>query len=169
MKNLENLSGPRTIFLFDLFTHKKIDICSHIYHLFVKSIKKRNSRLTPPFPSLVMSLILRARVKIPIGLQVMQREDPISEQTMIRSKAHIPEPSIGFSQIPRVDAAKEGGDTEEETALRFSFGGHCTSFFPCACKSTRSSWSSNRKGWRVACNASFPYQCSTSQFTYLEG
>ena len=34
---------------------------------------------------------------------------------MIRSKAHIPEPSIGFSQIPRVDAAKEGGDTEEET------------------------------------------------------
>ena len=115
IRNLMNFSAPRTIFLFNLFTHKEIDICSHIYHLFVKSIKKRNSRLTPPFPSLVMSLILRARVKIPIGLQVMQREDPISEQTMIRSKAHIPKPSIGFSQIPRVDAAKEGGDTEEET------------------------------------------------------
>ena len=32
-----------------------------------------------------MSLILRSRVKIPSGFQVMQREDPISEQTIIRS------------------------------------------------------------------------------------
>jgi len=30
----------------------------------------------------------------------MQREEPISEQTIIRSKAHIPGPSIGVSQIP---------------------------------------------------------------------
>ena len=77
VKNLTTLSAPKTIFLYDLFTHKEIDICGHIYHLFVKSIKKRSSRLTLPFPSLVMSLILRARVKIPSGLQVMQREDPI--------------------------------------------------------------------------------------------
>ena len=83
VKNLMTLSAPRTIFLYDLFTHKEIDIYGHIYHLFVKSIKKRSARLTLPFPSLVMSLILRARVKIPSGLQVMQREDPISEQTII--------------------------------------------------------------------------------------
>ena len=82
-KNLRNLSALRTIFLFDLFTHKEIDICNHIYHIFTKSITKRNSRLTLPFPSLVMSLILRARVKIPSGLQVMQKEDHISAQTMI--------------------------------------------------------------------------------------
>jgi len=44
----------------------------------------------------------------------MQREDPISEQTMIRSKANIPRPSVGVSQIPRDDAAKEGGDTKKE-------------------------------------------------------
>ena len=68
VKNLMTLLAPRTIFLYDLFTHKEIDICGHIYHLFVKSIKKRSSRLTLPFPSLVMSLILRARVKIPSGL-----------------------------------------------------------------------------------------------------
>ena len=68
VKNLTTLLGPRTIFLFDLFTHKEIDICGHIYHLFIKSITKRNSRLTLLFPSLVMSLILRARVKIPSGL-----------------------------------------------------------------------------------------------------
>ena len=61
-----------------------------------------------------MSLILRARVKIPSGLQVIQREDPISEQTIIRSKAHIPEPTVGVSQIPRDDANEERGDTEEE-------------------------------------------------------
>ena len=83
VSNLMNLSTSRTIFLFDLFSYKEINICSHIYHLFIKSIKKRNSRLTLPFPNLVMSLILRARVKIPSGLQVMQREDLISEQIMI--------------------------------------------------------------------------------------
>ena len=102
MRNLMNLSAPRSLFLFD--------ICSHIYHLFTKSITKRNSMLTLPFPNLVMSLITRTRVKIPSGLQVMQREDPISVQTMTRSKAHIPWPSVGVSQIPR----DEGGDTEEE-------------------------------------------------------
>ena len=97
VRNLTNLSALRTIFLYDLFTHMEIDICSHIYHLFIKCITKRKSRLTLPFPSLVMSLILRARVKIPTGLQVMQRKDPINVQTMIRSKAHIPGPSIGVS------------------------------------------------------------------------
>ena len=65
VKNLTILSAPRTIFLFNLFTHKEINIYGHIYHLFIKSITKRSSRLTLPFPSLVMSLILRARVKIP--------------------------------------------------------------------------------------------------------
>ena len=57
VRNLTNLSASRTIFLFDLFTHKEIDICNHIYHLFIKCIIKRNSRLTLPFTSLVMSLI----------------------------------------------------------------------------------------------------------------
>ena len=89
VKNLTIVSGPRTVFLHDLFTHKEIDICGHIYHLFVKCIKKRKSRLTLPFLSLVMSLISRARVKIPSGLSVMQREELISEKTIIRSKAHI--------------------------------------------------------------------------------
>ena len=75
VKNLTTLSGPRTIFLHDLFTHKEIDICGHVYHLFIKCIKKRKSRLTLPFLSLVMSLLLRARVKIRSGLPVMQREE----------------------------------------------------------------------------------------------
>ena len=45
---------------------------------------------------------------------MIQREDPISEQTIIQSKAHIPGPTISVSQIPRDDAAEEGGDTKEE-------------------------------------------------------
>ena len=61
MRNLTNLSAPRSIFLFDLFTHKEINICSHIYHLFIKCITKRNSKLTLSFPSLVMSLIIRGK------------------------------------------------------------------------------------------------------------
>ena len=59
-----------------------------------------------------MSLISRVRVKIPSGLPVMQREEPISEYTIIWSKAHIPGLETGASQIPR-DDAKEGGNTEE--------------------------------------------------------
>ena len=81
--NLMNLWSPKTVFLYDLFTHKEIDICGHIYHLFIKSIMKRSARLTLPFPSLVMFLISRAKVKIPSGLLVMQKEEPISEQTII--------------------------------------------------------------------------------------
>jgi len=61
VRNLTNLSAPRTIFLYDLFTHMEIDIYSHIYHLFIKCITKKNSRLTLPFPSLVMSLITRGK------------------------------------------------------------------------------------------------------------
>ena len=44
--NLTTLSAPRTIFLYDLFTHKEIDICGHIFHLLTKSIEKRNSKLS---------------------------------------------------------------------------------------------------------------------------
>ena len=44
MTNLTTLSGPRTIFLYDLFTHKEIDVCGYIYYFLTKSITKRNSR-----------------------------------------------------------------------------------------------------------------------------
>ena len=114
MKNLTTLSRPRAIFLLNLFTHKEIDICNHIYYLFTQCITKRNLRLVLPFPNLVMALIARARVKIPSGLPVMQRDYPISAQTMTRSKAHITKPSVGISQIPRDDMDEEGGDTKEE-------------------------------------------------------
>ena len=38
--NLTTLSALRTIFLYDLFTHKEIDICGHIFHMMKKSIEK---------------------------------------------------------------------------------------------------------------------------------
>ena len=41
--NLMTLFAPRIIFLYDLFTHKEIDICGHIFHLLTKSIEQRNS------------------------------------------------------------------------------------------------------------------------------
>ena len=53
-------------------------------------------------------------MKISSGLQVMQREDLISAQTITRNKAHIPRPSVGVSQIPRDNVAEEGGDIKEE-------------------------------------------------------
>ena len=39
--NLTILSGLRTMFLYDLFTHKEINICGHIYYLLTKAITKR--------------------------------------------------------------------------------------------------------------------------------
>ena len=152
VRNLTNLLALRSLFLFDLFTHKEIDICSHIYRLFPKCITKRNLRLTLPFPSLVMSLITRARVKIPSGLQMMQREDPINAQTMTRSKAHIPKPFVG------VPSNSKRWRKRRHWAFHFSSGGHYTTLFPNACVSIQLSWSSNQKGWVVAWHARFSHK-----------
>ena len=91
--NLTVLSAPRTIFLYDLFTHKEIDICGHIFHLLTKNIEKQNSRIVMPFPSLIMGLIAKTRLKLPSGLTVVQRD---------------------VSSIPRDRVEEEGGDIEEE-------------------------------------------------------
>ena len=115
VKNLITLSQPRTIFLYDLFTHKEIDICGHIYHLLIKCVRRRKSRMTLSFPSLIISLISKARVKLPSGLPVMSKEDPISEHTINRSKAHIPsqEREVGATQVQREEAETEGGNTKD--------------------------------------------------------
>ena len=97
MTNLTTLSAPRTIFLYDLYTHKEIDICGHIYHLLTKSITKRNSRIVMPFPTLIMGLIAKTKLKFPSGLTVVPRDYPISANTMTRSRAHITGPKTGIS------------------------------------------------------------------------
>ena len=112
--NLTTLSRPRTIFLYDLYTHKEIDICGHKYHLLTKSISKRNSRTILPFPTLIMGLIAKAKLKFPSGLTVVPKDYPIGANTVIESKAHITGPKTGISQIPRDNVEEEGGDTEEE-------------------------------------------------------
>ena len=66
--NLMTLSAPRTIFLYDLFTHKKIDICGHIFHLLKKSVEKQNSRTVMPFPLLIMGLIAKLKLKLSMVL-----------------------------------------------------------------------------------------------------
>ena len=80
--NLTTLSAPRTIFLYNLFTHKEIDICGHIFHLLKKSIEKQYSRTVMPFPSLIMGLIAKSRLKLPSGLTVVQGDYPIGAHTM---------------------------------------------------------------------------------------
>ena len=106
--NLTTLSGPRTIFLYDLFTHKEIDIYGHIFHLLTKSIEKRNSKTVLPFPTLIMGLIAKAKLKLLSGLTIVQRDYPIGAHTMTRSIAPIRESKTGVSQIPR-DSVEEKG------------------------------------------------------------
>ena len=112
--NLTTLSTPRTIFLYDLFTHKEIYICGHIFHLLKKSIEKQNFRTVMPFPTLIMGLIANSRLKLPSGLTVVQRDYPIGTHTVARSTAHIKSSKTGVYMIPRDCVKEEGGDTEEE-------------------------------------------------------
>ena len=95
--NLTTLSAPRTIFLYDLFTHKEIDICGHIFHLLTKSIEKWNSKTIMPFPSLIMGLIAKAKLKLPSSLTIVHRDYPIGAHTVTRSTAHIRGSKIGVS------------------------------------------------------------------------
>ena len=85
--NLTTLSAARTRFLFDLFTHKEIDICGHIFHILKKSIAKQTTRTVMPFPILIMGLIANTLLKIPSGLKVVPRGYPISGHTIVRSSA----------------------------------------------------------------------------------
>ena len=112
--NLTTLSAPRTRFLYDLFIHKEIDICGHIFHVLKKSIEKQNSRIVMPFPSVIMGLLAKTRFKIPSGLKVVQRDYPIGDHTVNRSTAHIKGSKTGVHTIPRDRVEDERGDTEEE-------------------------------------------------------
>ena len=98
--NLTTLSAPRTTFLYDLFTHKEIDIYGHILYLLKKSIMKQNSRTIMPFPSLIMGLIAKERLKILSGLKVVQKDYPIGAHTLTRSTAHIKGSRTGVHTIP---------------------------------------------------------------------
>ena len=71
---------------------------------------KKKDKDNPTFPSLIMSLISKAGVKLPSGLPVMSREESISEHTMNWSKAHIPglERKARAAQVQREEADAVG-------------------------------------------------------------
>ena len=112
--NLTTLSAPRTIFLYDLFTHKEIDIYGHIFHLLKKSIEKQNSRTIMPFSTLIIGLIAKARLKLLSDLTVVQRDYPIGAHIMTRSTTHIKGSKTGVHMIPQDHVEEKEGDTEKE-------------------------------------------------------
>ena len=67
-----------------------------------------------PFPSLIMALISKTRLKFLSGLTVVQRDYPIGAHTVTRSTAHIKGSRTNVSSIPRDRVEEEGGNTEEE-------------------------------------------------------
>ena len=75
--NLTTLLARRTKFLYDLFTHQKIDIFGHIFHLLKKCIEKQHSRTVIPFPSLIIGLIAKTKLKFSSGLTVISRDYPL--------------------------------------------------------------------------------------------
>ena len=97
--NLTTLLALRIRFLHDLFTHNEIDIYGHIIHVLKKSIEKQNSRTVMPFPSLIMGLIAKAKLNLPSGLTVVQRDYPIGAHTVNRSTTHIKGSKTGVHVI----------------------------------------------------------------------
>ena len=67
-----------------------------------------------PFPSLIMGLIAKTRLKFSNGLTVVQQDYPIGAHTVTQSTAHIKGSRTGMSSIPRDHVEEEGGDTDEE-------------------------------------------------------
>ena len=65
-----------------------------------------------PFPTLIMGLIAKTKLKIPSGLTTVPRDYPIGINTVTRSRAHITGPKTSVSQILRDNVEEEGGDTE---------------------------------------------------------
>ena len=53
-----------------------------------------------PFPSLIMGLIAKAKLKLLSDLTVVQRDYPISAHTVTRSITHIKGSKIGVHTIP---------------------------------------------------------------------
>ena len=90
---------PLTLFISPL-TQEEIDICGHIFHLLKKSIEKQSSRTIMLFPSLIMGLIAKTRLKLLSGLTVVQRDYPIGAHTVTRSTAHIKGSKTGVHTIP---------------------------------------------------------------------
>ena len=77
-----------------------------------KSIERQNSKTVLPFPSLIMGLIAKTRLKLSSGLTVVQRDYPIGAHTVTKSTAHIKGSKIGVHTIPQDRFEGEGGDTE---------------------------------------------------------
>ena len=71
--------------------------------------------MTLPFLGLIMSILHREKVKIPSGLPLMKREDPISTLTVNRSKACLQgNEEEAKERAQGEDTTYEGGDTDEE-------------------------------------------------------
>ena len=65
-----------------------------------------------PFPTLIMGLIAKKKLKILSGLTTVPRDYPIGTNTVPRSKAHITGPKTSVSQILRDNVEEEGGEIE---------------------------------------------------------
>ena len=64
-----------------------------------ESIEKQNSRTVLPFPSLIMGLIVKTRLKLSSGLTVVHRDYPIGAHTVTRSTTHIKGSKTGVHTI----------------------------------------------------------------------
>ena len=67
-----------------------------------------------PFPSLIMGLIAKTRLKFPSGLIVVQQDYPIGAHTGTRSTTYIKGSRTDVSSVPRDCVEEKDGNTEEE-------------------------------------------------------
>ena len=67
-----------------------------------------------PFPSLIMGLLAKTKIKFPSGHTVVPRDYPIGAHTVTRSTAHMKGSKTGVHTIPQDHVANKSEDTKEE-------------------------------------------------------
>ena len=67
-----------------------------------------------PFPSLIMGLIVKTKLKFPSGLIMVPRDYPIGAHIVTRSTTHIKGSKTSVHTIPQDRVVDEGEDTKEE-------------------------------------------------------
>ena len=114
LSSIEHMNLGRALFLHDLITDEEIDICSHIFHILVKTAERTASRNCLPFCCLITKILKQK------GVSTMEDEYPQSKQRPI--KITTLNPIIGHSQknvkqegnVPQGDTSSSSHSYDEK-------------------------------------------------------
>lgn len=90
VKNLTNLNNARVIFLMELREGTHIDISAHLYSIIADTALKTISKSKLNLPNLIIRILNDQRVEIPGHIGLLVPTNPITSQTILRSRVRLP-------------------------------------------------------------------------------